>query len=272
MPMIETMEKSGHWLFRWRSYLPLVIVALVPAALKHYTYPFGSHRYDQRWELVCLGISLLGFAIRVLTAGYTPRRTSGRNARKQVADSLNTEGIYSVVRNPLYLGNFIVALGPALVLHIWWVPVIYILVFMLYYERIVFAEEVFLRNKFGQQFMDWASRTPVFLPRLTQWRSPGRRFNVRQVLRREHQTLFGIVVVFFLIEMAAEWRLGNPVLGDTMWNVLAGAALVFFLVIRLLRKCTTVLKDKEPEHPRRVSDDTAHDRAEPAAPPEGERP
>ena len=56
MPMIEEMEVTGNWLFRWRSYLSLVAVVLLLAGLEQYAYPFGSHRWDQVWELLCLVI------------------------------------------------------------------------------------------------------------------------------------------------------------------------------------------------------------------------
>ncbi|MEI3590430.1 MAG: hypothetical protein V8Q44_05920 [Alistipes ihumii] len=54
----------------------------------------------------CLLVSLFGLAIRIRTAGHTPDRTSGRNtAEGQVADEPNTTGIYSMMRNPLYVGD-----------------------------------------------------------------------------------------------------------------------------------------------------------------------
>lgn len=245
MPMIETMEREGSWLFRWRSYLPLLVVVLLPAALPGFHYPFGSHLYDQLWEVICLAVAFLGLGLRVLTVGYAPRRTSGRNTSKQVAETLNTEGAYSVVRNPLYLGNFFVGLGAALLLRTWWLSLIYALLFMLYYERIIFAEEMFLRKKFGQAFLDWAARTPAFLPRLDRWRKPSRRFNLRRVLRREHQTLLGIILVFFAIELICEWRMGQPPLRDLLWNVIGLAGLTFSLIIRLLRSLTNILRDPE---------------------------
>ena len=51
-------------------------------------------------------ISFLGEAIRIFTVAYTPAGTSGRNTKQQLADTLNTTGIYSLLRHPLYLGNF----------------------------------------------------------------------------------------------------------------------------------------------------------------------
>jgi protein-S-isoprenylcysteine O-methyltransferase Ste14 len=73
-----------------------------------------------------------------------------------VAEVLNTTWMYSLVRNPLYLGNFIIWLGLALFINVWWCTIIVILSFILFYERIIFAEEKFLREKFGKTFK-WAT-------------------------------------------------------------------------------------------------------------------
>ena len=59
--------------------------------------------------------------------GFAPRGTSGRNTLGQVAEVLNTSGMYSVVRNPLYLGNFVIWLGLALFIKVWWCILIVVL-------------------------------------------------------------------------------------------------------------------------------------------------
>ena len=51
-------------------------------------------------------ISFLGEGIRIFTAAYTPTGTSGRNTKLQIAGTMNTTGIYYLLRLPLYLGNF----------------------------------------------------------------------------------------------------------------------------------------------------------------------
>lgn len=245
MPMIEEMEVSGHWLFRWRGYLPLATLVLFMAGLQHFVYPFGNHQWDQIWELFCLGVSLIGLFARVATVGFAPERTSGRNRKQQVADILNTTGMYSLVRNPLYLGNFFVGLGVSLFVRVWWVPVIYILVFMLYYERIIFAEEMFLTRKFGQLYVNWAVNTPMFIPCFWHWQPPTLPINWKKILRQEHQTLFGIVTAFYILELAGEWRLGHALFADIMWNVIAATFLILFIGTRILYKCTSILKDRE---------------------------
>src|SRR5689334_21586787 len=84
-----------------------------------------------------------------------------------------TTGMYSLVRHPLYLGNYFLWLGVVLVSRVWWAPVLAILVFWLCYERIMFAEEAYLRQQFGDAFGEWAQRTPAVLPAFTHWRPPG---------------------------------------------------------------------------------------------------
>jgi hypothetical protein len=77
--------------------------------------------------------------------------------------------MYSVVRHPLYLGNYFQWLGVAMLPRNPWVAVTVSLVFWIYYERIMFAEEEYLRRSFGSEFEEWAARTPAFIPDFAQW-------------------------------------------------------------------------------------------------------
>lgn len=68
--------------------------------------------FESTWAWSCIAVSLFGLLIRAVTIGFTPKGTSGRNTKEgQVAEVLNTKGIYSVVRHPLYLGNYFMWLG-----------------------------------------------------------------------------------------------------------------------------------------------------------------
>ncbi len=249
MPLIEEFESVGQWLFRWRSYLPLVTVVLMFGGLEYFNYPYGSHLLDELWEVLCLGVSFSGAMVRAVTVGYTASRSSGRNTAHQVADDLNTTGMYSIVRNPLYLGNFLMVLGLMLFLRVWWIPLFYILVFALYYERIIFAEEMFLRRKFGKKYVEWASKTPAFLPRLGRWHSPALPFRWKKVLRREYHGVIAIAASMFLLEVTSDFYARHTLEIDTLWAIVLPLCLGAYLVIRFLHKQTAILRETKEDRP-----------------------
>jgi protein-S-isoprenylcysteine O-methyltransferase Ste14 len=241
MPLREEFESQGNWLFRWRSYLPLSLFLLVALAMRDFNYPRHEHKWQEWWMLCCLAVSLTGLAIRVMTVGYVPKGTSGGNTARQIAETLNTTGMYSLVRHPLYLGNYLIWLGIPLFFHTCWLVTIFSLLFWLYYERIMFAEEEFLRRKFGWEYIRWATETPAFIPRLRGWRSPDLSFSLRNVLRREYSAVFGIVAVFCGLEILEHLAVEHRFYFEAHWRIIAPAGLAVYLLLRTLKRRTRVL-------------------------------
>jgi protein-S-isoprenylcysteine O-methyltransferase Ste14 len=247
MALIEELEKSGNWLFRWRSFLPLVVFAVaIPLVLFKDSCCMQPAVGSAYWWGSCLAVSFLGQIIRALTIGFTPRGTSGRNtAEGQVAETLNTRGIYGMVRHPLYLGNFFMWMGIVLFTGNWWFSAAVALAFWLYYERIMFAEEAFLRRKFGEAYLTWSESTPAFLPRLSGWTAPGVRFSMRNVLKREYNGFFAMFLSFAIMDWAQAARLygfqWNARSLSLHWQYMLAGAFVIFIVLRSLKKYTRVL-------------------------------
>ncbi len=241
MGLREEFETTGNWLFRRRGVLPLLLFPLLLVAARESTYPEGNHKLDLAWEAVCLLLALTGLALRIGTVGFVPRDTSGRNTGGQLAGSLNTSGFYSVVRHPLYLGNYLMWLGVALFARAWWAPVIVSLVFWLYYERIMFAEEEYLRRKFGPLYTAWAAITPAFLPRPALWRAPGVRFCLLTVLRREHSSLLALMASLTVLEVASDYSYTGRLIIDPVWGTALTVTLVLCLAIRAVKHRTRLL-------------------------------
>ncbi len=241
MALTDEIVNNGNWLYRWRSYLPLLMFGLLIAGFPGFTYAAGSETLEDVWEIGCLAISLFGLGIRAHAIGHAPRGTSGRNTDKQEADSLNTTGLYSVVRHPLYLGNFLIWFGISLFIRVWWVTTISVLIFWLYYERIMAAEEYFLKEKFGKAFEDWAAKTPTFLPGRTGWKRPGSPFSMKSVLRREYGGFFAIITIFTALNTAAHFSVEGRFEFDALWTILFFFGLVVYLTLRTLKKKTSVL-------------------------------
>jgi hypothetical protein len=210
--------------------------------MREYKHPSTSEKMNHLWEIFCLAVSFFGLGIRVITIGQIPGGTSGRNTQKQVAETLNTKGMYSIVRNPLYLGNFFMGLGISLFGRLWWLAVIYILIFWLYYERIIFTEEEFLRNKFGDEYLEWANSTPVILPKLSRYKKADLPFSVRNVLKREYNGFFAVIVIMFLLETVEEASTKGEIDFDLGWLVLLGVGFTIWVVLRSLKKYTNVLR------------------------------
>jgi protein-S-isoprenylcysteine O-methyltransferase Ste14 len=243
MALREEFERSGNRLFRYRSFLPLLLLAVIVPALAQGRYPRGIAAADRLWEGLCLLVSLAGLGIRVAAIGRAPTGTSGRTTDKPAADLLTTTGLYSVVRHPLYVGNAFMILGVALFPRVWWCPVITLLAFALYYERIMFAEEEFLRGRFGEAWLAWADRTPAVLPRFRAWRASERPFALKKVVRHEHSALFGLVATFAILKTLGGFLIGAGLEFDPLWAWLFAVTAVVYVLIRVLKSTTRLLTD-----------------------------
>ena len=242
MKMVDSFESSGAWLFRHRSFMPLCAAPLLAIGLLEFRYIEDNHLKSELWTVLCLLISLSGLALRVFTIGFVPKRTSGRNTRDQVAASLNTGGIYSQLRHPLYLGNYLAVLGFALFFHSLWIPIVLSGAYALYYERIMFAEEKFLGQRFAQDFERWAATTPAFLPRFGGWVPASRDFCWRTALRREYTGLLLVAGGFALLHMLSDSLVEGKVRFDARWIAVLIGAIMTYLILRTLKKHTTFLR------------------------------
>lgn len=241
MALHEEMVRHGHWLFRWRSYLPLLLLGPMLLAMG-FSEVARPSKPLLAWGVGCLLVSLAGFAVRIATTGFAPNGTSGRNTRRQKAKTLNTTGLYSVVRHPLYLGNFLIWLGIALFAQLGWLTLLLVLAFWLYYERIILAEEEFLRQKFTEEFDVWAARTPTLVPRFSQWIWPATPFSWRRVLRKENSGLLGIAAAYFVLAAVRDLASGRPVSWESPWAVLLVLAGLTYGVLRTLKRRTSWLR------------------------------
>lgn len=119
---------------------------------------------------VALGLILavMGEGIRIWALGY-----AGEHTRRQEleAPELITAGPYSLVRNPLYCGNILNAMGVTVAACGAYDPSTQlmmlmsgILVLYLVYGNIVELEEAFLREKFGQAYVDYCENVSALFP------------------------------------------------------------------------------------------------------------
>ena len=241
--LIQELERRGNALFRWRSFIPLVLVP--PALVLAYDAPMWAG--EAWWRGVCLLTGVLGVVIRAKTIGHVPPGTSGRNTSEgQVAESLNTRGMYSLVRHPLYLGNYFMWMALVLATGRLDFALLVTLAYMMYYLRIAMAEEAFLAGKFGEKYQDWAATVPAFVPKFwgtprSSWAPAGNAFSLRHVIKREYNGVFAIVFGLFFLEAVRTAGMGMPAWNSEVWQAGLGGSVALFLFLRFLKKRTQVL-------------------------------
>lgn len=124
---------------------------------------------------------LLGEGIRTWSSGYLEKNRV-----------LQTQGPYSLTRNPLYVGNFLIGLGFALIGNSLLGGVVLIGGFLLIYTATILEEEGYLAKCFGEAYEVYTQRVPRLLPRFA-WPEPGE-FRWTQVrAHREYNTWCGLI-------------------------------------------------------------------------------
>lgn len=211
MALQEQLKRQGDFLFKNRSLLPLIFIVFALAIKGYYIVNSPSNSptvamFTGFMNSVSIYVGLFGLVIRLYTVGYTPKYTSGRNTKEgQVANELNTKGLYSTTRNPLYLGNFFMWMGVILYINVAWLVILFVFVFWIYYERIIYAEESFLRQKFGNSYLKWAEMTPVFWPKRLCYVHPKQSFSWRKILIKEKSGFFIYFLILFVTQQFSKF-------------------------------------------------------------------
>ncbi len=240
MRVSDTMAKQGNWLFRHRSFLPVAI--LVPGIVAMW-FQREMYRHEYLYfNILCYSIAIIGQVIRIVAVGYAADLTSGRNTKHQVAHEINQTGIYSLVRHPLYVGNFMVWFALALYTRFFWLMGVIMLVYWLYYERIILAEEDYLIGKFGEQYQNYASRVGCCLPRMGTYLPNKYRFRLKKVLRQEYSSVYSMVFIFLLLEAVQDYIVDLRVALQTDWLIAFIASFLVFFILRCLKKYTRILR------------------------------
>ena len=238
MSLSKEYIKSGNFFFKYRSYIPFII--LIPLMVYIYIFPKLFFTSNENWLYICLLISFSGQMIRIITVGFTPLGTSGRNTKKQVARVLNTTGIYSLVRHPLYLGNYLIWFGLILYCYNIFSLVIVSIYYYYYYQKIMYAEEDFLITKFNSNYYQWSKNVPSFIPKIHGYVKSTYIFNIKNIIIREYANISAIILSYLLISYYSFLMTSNqePLLNQ--WKLIIFSVLIFFFICRYIKKTNKV--------------------------------
>ncbi|MCL2132156.1 MAG: isoprenylcysteine carboxylmethyltransferase family protein [Lentimicrobiaceae bacterium] len=245
MALKHSFEATGNFLFKYRGQIPVFIflIGLPFLYFADYNYFTTDLWVEPVLAVVGVCVSLAGIIIRSYTIGTTPKGTSGRNTQKQIAESLNAKGIYSIVRHPLYVGNYLMWAGLLIFAGNAAYFLVASLIYWLYYERIMYAEERFLERTFGQSFIDWSMYVPAFIPAFSKFEKGEMRFSFKAVLRREYSGFFAVALCFMVVDLLRYYVIYNAINCMRISVFAAVFFLIAMLVLRTLKHHTKLLND-----------------------------
>lgn len=190
----DPLSRVGGWLFTYRTTIPLPIAAallLIPPN----SLPF-SLSTSLAWPgvlAVAAGELLRLWAVHHI--GVISRTRSDR------LGPLVETGPFSLVRNPLYLGNILLWLGFTVSARLLWLAPFVVLLLAAEYHAIVRWEERLLESRVGTAYRAYTQRVPRWLPSM---HAPDRAplnaaFSWRETFHSERGTLIAIVVGYALL-------------------------------------------------------------------------
>lgn len=179
---------------RIRSHGIIIFLAVVFIAVFPKTFLRAHHSAGLASVLIpALGLSLMlsGQLLRVISRGYKAEN-SGEGRR------LIRGGPYSMARNPMYLGIFLIGSGVVCLLFNFPAFMAFLVFFINRYFRLMLSEEKRLSAVFAQEYSDYIKEVPRFFPSFSfVFRGGGTRFLPLKYgwFRRE---ISGIILVIVL--------------------------------------------------------------------------
>ena len=177
-------SKIGNLFFKVRSFTPIPFILILIYFAKPTLLSTAAG----------LIFVILGEFLRIWTVGYAGAST--RATTLGAARNLVTTGPYSYVRNPLYLGNFLLSFGICIIVNVIWLVPILILGYLLQYLPIITVEEAYLLESCGTVYQTYQEQVPRLIPQLHPYQSSSTHdFSLRRAIKSERRTITAIVFV-----------------------------------------------------------------------------
>lgn len=160
---------------RFRQFLGIAFIILVSAA--------GEPK--KIWFVLGAALVLLGISVRLWASGHIKKNKV-----------LATDGPYSFVRHPLYVGNITLGFGFALASGLWWSLLLLIGLLIGFYPPAIRHEDEKLHRLFKEEWEQWRRETRALIPRFVHFRQDQRgRWSFWQSLRQNGEPLIALFLL-----------------------------------------------------------------------------
>jgi protein-S-isoprenylcysteine O-methyltransferase Ste14 len=149
------------------------------------------------WISIAAGllIAVPGIVLRALASGHVKKN-----------EELTTTGPYAYVRNPLYVGSFIMAVGFSIAARSVWVLLAMIVMFFAIYLPVIRGEEAYLREAFAS-FAAYSQNVPRLWPRLRPYGEGVAEFSGSLYWQhREYNAVLGTAAILAALVVKLVWQ------------------------------------------------------------------
>jgi protein-S-isoprenylcysteine O-methyltransferase Ste14 len=185
-------ERQRTGLSKGVAVLVFVVVALTQSRWELHHEDVATFLYSTG-----LGLAAIGAAGRIWCSFFISGRKDGQ---------LVTDGPYSISRNPLYVFSCIGMVGVGLATETITYPVLFLLIFGLYYPGIMAREERRLEDLFGDAYRAYRQRVPRFWPQPRLYSEPASWSSNPRLFRRHILSDIWFVWIAAIIELVEGFR------------------------------------------------------------------
>lgn len=203
--------RIGDQCFRFRaiSVVPIILICFFVFN------PDDMGRFNTLISISGFAIALFGGLIRMTSVGFSKPVTSGRENYLK-AENLNTSGLYSLVRNPLYVGNFFIYNGVIIAYSSINALILLNIFFVLNYYFIILSEENFLKKQFGKEYREYLETIPNVIPNFKNYKKNEGKFSFLKVFLREKNTTFYWILLYVVSLLLKQYKLNDGAI-DNFW-------------------------------------------------------
>lgn len=160
--MTKEVAHRSHWeIFEVVFGVPFLVGIVI-----HLIAPFSLPQGIFRLAFIPIGIILITVGVSFVILARREFAHHGQPTDPGLPTSkMVISGIFSISRNPLYLGGIIVLCGLALILNVLWALVMLIPSIIICYYVLIFPEERYLTAKFGKEYKEYATSVHRWLGR-----------------------------------------------------------------------------------------------------------
>jgi protein-S-isoprenylcysteine O-methyltransferase Ste14 len=206
--------------------ISIFLATLAAIFLSKFLFPqWKKEGVDELLDILGIGIVFFGFLIRIAARGH--KAEVSWNGR-----SLMSDGLYGLVRHPMYFGTLLIGLGTVFILFQWWVFLIFLFVFFAIYSPQVRKEEAALVKLFGEEYKLYCRKTPKYFPNMNFFKlSPAAYLFFKwDWIKKELPSLAATCLIIIALETWQDIRIlgRNEFLKESLEFLLVA---IFFIVI-----------------------------------------